>query len=63
MKRVFNDRKAECRFLDLYSTLSKKKQKIMGQMVRDLADKKITGDGTEFYVTVKDLTEIYKSLR
>lgn len=62
MRRVFNDRKAERKFLDLYQSLSKKKQRVFGQMVRDLADKKITGDGDEFYVTVKDITGIYKSL-
>lgn len=55
MRRVFQDRKAERRFVDLYNTLSKKKQKIMGQMVRDLAREKMEGDGDEFYVTTKDL--------
>lgn len=59
MKRVFNDRKAERRFLNLYQSLTKKKQKVFGQMVRDLADKKITGDGDEFYITLKDVVEIY----
>lgn len=58
MRKVFADRKAERKFLDLYQTLSKKKQKIMGQRIRDLADKKITGDGDEFYITIKDVLEM-----
>lgn len=59
MRVIFHDWKAERRFSDLYDRLSEDKQKMFGQMVRDLAKEKIEGDGDEFYVTVKDLKEIY----
>ena len=62
MRKVFIDRKAERRFSDLYQTLTEEKQKIMGQMIRDLAQKKIEGDGDEFYITSKDINEIYRKL-
>lgn len=62
MRIVFQNRKAERRFSNIYYKLTEDKQKIFGQMVRDLSKKKIECDGDEFYVTVKDLNDIYISL-
>ena len=62
MRIVFQNRKAERRFVNIYYKLTKKKQKIFGQMVRDFSKEKVEGDGYEFYVTVKDVNNIYISL-
>lgn len=60
--RIFKDRNAERRFFELYDKLPEAKQKIVGQMVRELADQKMTGDGDEFYVTSKDVRSIFEGL-
>ena len=62
MRVVFQNRKAERRFSNIYYKLTKNKQKIFGQMIRDLSKKKIVCDGDEFYVTVRDVNNIYASL-
>lgn len=60
--KVFDSRKAESRFFELYDKLPFDKQKLMGQMTRELAAKKMEGDGQEFYITEKDVRAIWLSL-
>ena len=62
MRIVFQNRKAERRFSNIYYKLMEDKQKIFGQMVRDLSKQKIVSDGDEFYVTVRDVNNVYASL-
>jgi len=60
--KVFKDQDAERIFITLYEKLSPDKQKVMGQMTRDLFWQKIIGDGEEFYITVEDVRTIWNRL-
>ncbi len=60
--KIFKDRKAERRFFELYDTLPLEKQKIIGQMIRDLAGMKMEGDGNEFYVTEEDVLTTWDAI-
>ena len=63
LMRVFKDRNAERRFFDLYDKLSPEAQKMMGQLVRDLAEQKMNGAGDELFVIRADVSQTINRLR
>lgn len=59
MGKIFKSYKAQRLFSDLYNDLGKAKQRKFGMAIRKEAEKKMDGDGDEFYLTEKDVAAIY----
>lgn len=63
--KVFQDWKAQKAFTGYYQNLKPELQAKLGDEVRKLAEKKVLseeGEYTEFYVTEKDVTEIFSKI-
>lgn len=63
MTRIFKNYKAQKLFGDLYNDLPKGKQRKFGMEIRKESEKKMEGDGDEFYITEKDVAAIYDKVK
>ena len=61
--KIFSDKKAQRLFINIYETLDTKKQKVLGMKIRALAKEKIISDGNDFYITEKDVINIYQTMK
>ena len=60
--KVFKDGKAANLFVEYVSTLVGDRKVKFSEKVFKLFDDKITGDGTEFYITTADIIKIAKTI-
>lgn len=63
--KIFQDWKAQKLFDNTYEKLSPQKQETLGEMIRELAERKIEseeGEYKEFYITASDVRDIAGSI-
>lgn len=61
--KIFTDKKAERSFMKIYDSLSKSQRTIFVNRIRKLANEKLLSEtGTEFYVTIDDVSSVRRLL-
>lgn len=64
--KIFQDWKASKTFTDAYNGMKLLDREVLAEKARNLADKKINseeGEYKEFYLTVKDIKELIRTVR